>query len=69
MLGGSNYFRTCNQGFTLIDYANLNSFTIACSLPKLCGNAIEELEELYSADSHYENNDKVAYSMIRVDLM
>jgi hypothetical protein len=39
MLGGSNCFRTCNQGFTLIDYANLNSFTIDSSLPKLYGNA------------------------------
>jgi hypothetical protein len=39
ILGGSNYLRACNQGFTLIDYANLNSFTIHSSLPKLCGNA------------------------------
>ncbi len=30
---------------------------------------IEELKELYSADSRYENNDKVAYSLIRVDLI
>jgi hypothetical protein len=33
------------------------------------GLQIEELEELYSADIHYENNDKVAYSMIRVDVI
>jgi hypothetical protein len=30
---------------------------------------IEELEKLYSADSYYENNEKVAYSLIRVDLI
>jgi hypothetical protein len=35
MLGGPNYFRACSQGFTLIDYANLISFTIYSSLPKL----------------------------------
>jgi hypothetical protein len=35
MLGGSNYFRACHQGFTLIDYANLNSFTIDSSVPKV----------------------------------
>jgi hypothetical protein len=30
---------------------------------------MEELEEFYSADNYYENNDKVAYSLIRVDLI
>ncbi len=35
MLGGPNYFRACSQGFTLFDYANLISFTIHSSLPKL----------------------------------
>jgi hypothetical protein len=69
MLGGSNYFRACNQGFTLIDYANLYSFTIDSSCQSCVGMQIEELKELYSADSHYENNDKVAYSLIRVDLI
>jgi hypothetical protein len=33
------------------------------------GMQIEELKELYSADSHYENNAKVAYSLIRVDVI
>jgi hypothetical protein len=35
MMRGSNYLRAYNQGFTLVDYANLNSFTIDSSLPKL----------------------------------
>jgi hypothetical protein len=38
-------------------------------LAKVVGMQIEELEELYSPDSHYENNDEVAYSLIRVDLI
>ncbi len=58
MLGDSNYFRTCNQGFTFIDYANLNSFTIDSSLPKLCGNANRRTRRIIF--SHYENYDKVA---------
>jgi hypothetical protein len=32
----------------------------------MLGLQIEELEELYRAHRHYENNDKVAYSLIRV---
>ncbi len=42
-----------------------NTFQLA----KVVGLQIEELEELYSADSYYENNDKVAYSLIRVDII
>jgi len=38
-------------------------------LAKVVGLQMEELEELYSADNYYENNDKVAYSLIRVDLI
>jgi hypothetical protein len=45
----------------------LSQYIPACQ--SYVGMQIEELQELYSADSHHENNDEVAYSLIRVDLI